>query len=56
MAVRKYYDYGVGSRETLRLLLSRNCGLGTTPAMLEAAKTVEKMRMLWELDRSPDTT
>lgn len=56
MAVRKYYDCGVGSREILRLLLNRNCGLGITPAMLEAAKTVEKMRMLWELDPSPDTT
>lgn len=56
MAVRKYYDYGVGSRKTLRLLLNCNCGLGITPAMLEAAKTVEKMRMLWELDPSPDTT
>ena len=56
MAIQKHNDYSVGSRETLRLLLSRNCGLGITPAMLQASKTVDKTKLLLELDPSLDTT
>jgi len=44
-AIQNYHTF-VAARETLSLLLKHDGGLGTTSAMLKAAKDVEVMKML----------
>ena len=56
LAIQEYNDDGVGSRETLRLLLDRNCGLVITPATLKAAKLNKARDILLEFDPTLDTT
>ena len=45
-AIQTYKRMSTASGETLQLLLKHDGGLGTTPAMLKAAKDVDAMEML----------
>ena len=56
LAIQEYNDDWVGSRETLRLLLDRNCGLVISPATLKAAKLNKARDILLEFDPTLDTT